>query len=123
MAGVVLVPWYATILRGDLLADAVAEIAAPVAFKYGASRSTVLRSRDDMYRISQYVWFDDKDDWYRYWEGPEMIEFRARYAGKYQVPVVYAWHDDYGTVDAPGHAAKAAAEAAEAPDESAVTAG
>jgi hypothetical protein len=101
MAGVVLVPWYATVGRGDLLADAVAEIAAPVVFNYGATKSSVLRNRDDMYRISQYAWFDHKDDWYRYWEGPEMIEFRARYMGKYQVPVVYAWHDDYGTFDAP----------------------
>jgi hypothetical protein len=95
--GVVLIPWYATVFRGDVLADAIAEVAGPAALKYGATKYSVLRSRDDMYNIRQYVWFDSKDDWYRYWEGPEMIEFRARYLGKYQVPLVYVWHDDYGT--------------------------
>ncbi len=92
--GVVWIPWYATLLRGDLFADAVAEQAAPASLKYGATRYSVHRSRDDSYKITQMVWFDSKDDWYRYWEGPEMIEFRARYSNKFQVPVVYVWNDD-----------------------------
>jgi hypothetical protein len=33
----------------------------------------------------------DHGNWYEFWEGPEMIEFRARWMGKYQVPIVYAW--------------------------------
>ncbi len=24
-----------------------------------------------------------------------MREFRARYSGKYQVPITYTWHDEY----------------------------
>jgi hypothetical protein len=36
MAGVVYVPWYATVFRGDKLEEKVAEI-APVALRYGAT--------------------------------------------------------------------------------------
>jgi hypothetical protein len=92
--GVMHVQWYATVFRADLFADAVAEIAGPTALQYGATRYTVQRSQDDHYRILHQTWFSSKDDWYRYWEGPEMREFRARYSGKYQVPIVYYWHDE-----------------------------
>jgi hypothetical protein len=89
------VQWYATVFRGDMFVDAVSEVAAPATLKYGASRYSVQRSQDDAYRIIQQIWFDSKDDWYRYWEGPEMREFRARYSGKYQVPITYVWHSEY----------------------------
>ncbi len=88
------VQWYATVFRADLFAEAVAEIAGPTTLKYGAARFTVQRSQDDHYRILQQTWFNSTDDWYRYWEGPEMREFRARYSGKYQVPITYYWHDE-----------------------------
>lgn len=103
------IQWYATIFRGSMFADAVAEFAGPEALRYGATRFTVQRSRDDAYKIVQQMWFNSSDDWYRYWEGPEMREFRARYAGKYQVPIVYAWHDEWG--------AGAAQDAAVTPDD------
>ncbi|MCL2419029.1 MAG: hypothetical protein FWD04_07040 [Conexibacteraceae bacterium] len=93
--GVMHVQWYATVFRSDMFVEAVAEIAAPVALEYGATRFTVQRSQDDHYRITQQTWFESKDDWYRYWEGPEMREFRARYSGKYQVPLTYIWFDEY----------------------------
>ncbi len=93
MAGVVWIPWYATVFRGNLLAAEVVA-AAPLALRYGATQYSVHRSRDDEYRIVQMAWFESKSDWYRYWDGPEMIEFRARNMGKYQVPVVYVWHDE-----------------------------
>jgi hypothetical protein len=93
--GVMHVQWYATVFRGNMFAEAVAEWAGPVSLGYGATRYTVQRSRDDGYKVLQQVWFDSKDDWYRYWEGPEMREFRARYSGKYQVPITYVWHDEY----------------------------
>ena len=86
MAGVVTIPWYATVLRGDKFADAVAEMSPSVA----ALRRDPLRRpplRDDKYKIDQMLWFESKDDWYRFWESPELIEFRARNMGKYQVPV------------------------------------
>jgi hypothetical protein len=93
--GVVHIQWYATVFRGDMFADAVAEESAPVAMKYGATRYSVQRSQDDPYRTVQLIWFESKDDWYRYWEGPEMIEFRARYMTKYQIPITYVWHTEY----------------------------
>jgi hypothetical protein len=91
--GVVHIPWYATLLRSDLFADAVAA-AAPLCLRYGATRYSVQRSRDDMYKITQMMWFESQGDWYRFWEGPEMTEFRRRYSGKYQIPITYVWHEE-----------------------------
>jgi hypothetical protein len=108
-AGVVHIQWYATLLRGDLFADAVSEMAAPASLKYGATKYSVQRSRDDMYKITQMVWFDSKDDWYRYWDGPDMIEFRARYSNKYQAPIGYVWHDEIAAKVASGSDRPAAA--------------
>jgi hypothetical protein len=93
VAGVVWIPWYATVLRQETFAEDVAQI-APLALRYGASRYSVHRSRDDRYRIVQMAWFESKTDWYRYWDGPEMSEFRRRRSGHFQVPVVYVWHDE-----------------------------
>ncbi len=93
MAGVVHIPWYATILRGDKLAAAVCEI-APVALRYGATQYSVHRSREDAYRITQMSWFESKLDWERFWDGPEMTAFRTRTSGWWQVPILYAWHDE-----------------------------
>lgn len=93
MAGVVHIPWYATLFRGDKLADAVCEAAA-ASIRYGATQYRVHRSRDDAYRITQMVWFESRLDWERYWEGPEMVAFRTNYLGKYQVPVLYVWQDE-----------------------------
>jgi hypothetical protein len=93
--GVMHVQWYATVFRAEMFVDALAESAAPVALEYGATRYTVQRSQDDHYRILTQIWFESKDDWYRYWEGPEMCEFRARYSGKYQVPLNYYWFDEF----------------------------
>jgi hypothetical protein len=96
MAGVIRIQWYATLLRGDLFADAVTDV-SPLALRFGATKYAVHRSRDDMYKIDQMLWFDDKSDWYRFWESPELIEFRARYSGKYQIPITYVWHDELCT--------------------------
>ena len=81
MAGVVHIPWYATVFRGNRLAAAVAEV-AEASLRYGATQYRVHRSREDAYRITQMVWFESRLDWDRYWEGPEMIAFRAAQAGK-----------------------------------------
>jgi hypothetical protein len=93
VAGVVHIPWYAAGLRQDSLAAGVAAV-APLAMRYGASQYAVHRSDDDRYKILQMAWFESKDDWYRYWDGPEMIEFRRRVAGHYQIPLLYVWHDE-----------------------------
>ena len=99
--GVVHIQWYATLFRGDQFVDAVAEWAAPAALELGATRYTVQRSLDDQYKILQQVWFENKDDWYRYWESAEMREFRARYSGRYQIPITYVWHDEYAAGGTP----------------------
>jgi hypothetical protein len=91
-AGCVHIPWYATGLRGDKLAAALAEI-APVSLRYGAMSYNVFRYRDDRYKFIQTATFNDKLDWERYWGGPEFERFRVSSQGWYQVPVVYAWTD------------------------------
>ncbi|MGH2843154.1 MAG: hypothetical protein ACRDKL_06150 [Solirubrobacteraceae bacterium] len=93
--GVVHIQWYATLFRADQFVDAVSDTAAPTALRYDATRYSVQRSLDDHYKILQQIWFEDKDDWYRYWEGVEMREFRARYSGKYQIPITYVWHEEH----------------------------
>jgi hypothetical protein len=92
MAGSVMIPWYATGLRGDDFAKALDEAAA-VSLRYGATSYAVYRSRDDLYRFQQFVVFEDKIDWERYWEGDEMIYFRTVHSSWYQVPVLYSWWD------------------------------
>jgi hypothetical protein len=93
MADLVWVSWYATVLRNESFAAEVARI-APVALRYGATQYQVQVNNDDRYRITQMSWFDSKAGWYSYWDGPEMIEFRARNSGRYQIPVTYAWQDE-----------------------------
>ena len=93
MADLVWVQWYATILRKDSFAAEVAAV-APLALRYGATQYSVHVNNDDRYKITQMTWFERKSDWYRYWDGPEMIEFRARNMGRYQVPINYSWADE-----------------------------
>jgi hypothetical protein len=93
VGGVVWIPWYATVFRQETFAAEVAR-AAPLALRYGATRYEVQRAQDDRYKITQMSWFESKSDWYRYWDGPEMIEFRRRNSGHFQIPVVYVWYDE-----------------------------
>jgi hypothetical protein len=93
MAGVVHIPWYATVFRGDKLAAAITEVSA-YSLRYGATQYRVHRSLDDAYKITQMLWFDSKLDWERYWEGPEMQALRTRCSSWYQVPVAYVWHEE-----------------------------
>ncbi len=91
--GVVWIQWYATVLRQEAFAAEVMR-AAPLVLRYGATQYAVHRSLDDRYKITQMAWFDSKEDWYRYWDGPEMIEFRARNSSHYQIPIAYVWHEE-----------------------------
>ena len=90
--GVVHIPWYATVLRGDDLQAALEQI-APVAMRYGASEYAVYRSREDRYKLLQLATFEDKLGFERYWYGEQFSDWRATHSGRFQVPVVYAWHD------------------------------
>ena len=91
-AGVVHIPWYATVFRGDKLEAALEEI-APVALRYGATDFAVHRSKDDMYKFLQMATFEDKLDFERYWYGGEFSAWRSDKTSYYQVPVLYVWHD------------------------------
>ena len=93
MGGVIHIAWYATVFRQDALAQEVSH-AAPLALRYGATQYAVHRSQDDPYKIIQMAWFENHEQWYRFWDGPEMIEFRARNAGHFQILVTYTWHDE-----------------------------
>ena len=92
MAGVVHIPWYATLFRGDRFAEALDQI-APVALRYGATDYIVYRSRDDQYRFLHAITFEHKADFERYWYGAEFSNWRADYQSFYQVPILYAWND------------------------------
>jgi hypothetical protein len=92
MAGVVHVPWYATMFRGDKFEVALKEI-APVALRYGGTEFAAYRSRDDTYRFLQISTFESKLDWERYWYGEEFATWRGDYSSWYQVPVLYQWND------------------------------
>ena len=93
MADLVWVKWYSTVFRKDAFAQDVARV-APLALRYGATQYSVHVDNDDRYRITQMTWVNSKTDWYRYWDGPEMIEFRARNMGRFQVPISYSWADE-----------------------------
>ena len=91
MSETIVIPWYATGFRADAFELALNEVAA-ASLRYGASSYSVYRSNDDRYRFQQFVTFNAHEDWERYWEGPQMIDFRTVHSGWYQVPVLYsAW--------------------------------
>jgi hypothetical protein len=92
MSGTVIVPWYATGFRANDFEAALNEVAA-TALRYGADSYAVYRARDDRYKFQQLASFAEHLDWERYWDGPEMTDFRVRHSSWYQVPVLYGWWD------------------------------
>ena len=93
MAGLVHIQWYCSVGRKDAMAAEIS-LVAPLALRYGAWKYSVQRSQDDRYKIIQMAWFEERNDWYRYWESPEMIEFRRRNSGRYQIPLTYVWYEE-----------------------------
>lgn len=81
------IPWYATGFRGDKLEAALIEVSA-VALKYGATHHAVYRSRDDRYKFTHVVDFPSREQWERYWYGPEVMHFRTVTSGWFQVPIL-----------------------------------
>jgi len=106
MSDTVMIPWYATGFRADGFEEVLGQAAA-VAMRYGASSYAVYRSKDDRYRFQQFASFESHTDWERYWEGPEMVKFRSRYSGWYQIPVLYSWWTQTAGGRLEGHEADA----------------
>jgi hypothetical protein len=100
MSGVVHIPWYATGFRGDQLQEQLVRVSA-LAARYGATGWAVHRGRDDRYKFLQMVEFDEHADFDRFWQGPEMIDFRTYCQGWFQVPVLYSWNDVVTTGERP----------------------
>lgn len=90
--GVVHVVWYATGFRAEAMEENLAKI-APIALRYGATHYSVHRNRDDRYKFLQTATFERKEDWDRYWMGPEFIDFRVVHSSHYQIPLIYSWND------------------------------
>jgi hypothetical protein len=91
-AGVVHIPWYATVFRGDTFEAALLEI-APHAVRYGATESEIYRSKDAQYKFLQMAPCAEKADFDAYWYGADFNHWRGRYSGYFQVPVLYVWHE------------------------------
>jgi hypothetical protein len=92
VAGIVIVPWYATGFRADAFERDLEPVAA-AALRYGATSYAIYRARDDRYKFQQFSTFEDHLQWDRYWAGPEMTHFRTIHSGWYQVPLTYGWWD------------------------------
>ena len=91
-AGVVQIPWYATLFRGDKFAAALAEI-APLAHALRGDGLPRLPQPRRPLQVHPVVAFEDKLSFESYWYGPEFIEWRTLYSGWYQVPILYTWND------------------------------
>lgn len=83
--------FYATALRADDVEAALGQL-APISGRYGASRWSVYRSADDRYKFLLTADFADKNDFKKFWNGEEAIDFRAAMSGAFQNPVTYVPH-------------------------------
>ena len=92
MAGLVIVPWYATGFRANGFAEDLQEVAA-IALRYGATSYAVYRSQSDKYRFQQLAELREAPRLGSLLGRPEMIYFRTAHSSWYQVPVLYDWWD------------------------------
>ncbi len=82
-------PYYATGLRADQLAEALDEL-TPELLRLGALEVRVYRSKEDAYRFFQVIQVEDKDAWTKIWNGEAFIRFRTVCGPWYQKPLAYA---------------------------------
>ena len=93
MAGVVHIPWYATVFRGDRFEAALQQI-APLALRYGATEYSI-------YRVARRPVQVPADGDLRGQARTSTATGTARSSRSgarttpswYQVPVLYVWHD------------------------------
>ncbi len=86
------VAWNLTPFRSDEFVERLTPYAER-AINYGATGFLVVRQADDELIVKQYAWFENKEDWDRYWGSELMQECRAELLGHYAVPVLYTWQE------------------------------
>ena len=90
MSGSIHIPFYATLFRGDKMHAALQEIAAK-APHYGATGWAVYRYQDDRYKFLVSFDFESKDEWNRFWNSEDFIDFRIANHSYFQIPLLYSW--------------------------------
>jgi hypothetical protein len=86
------IAFYAVGLRADDVDAALSQL-APISGRYGASHWAIYRSGDDRYKFLLTADFANKNDFQKFWYGPEAEEFRVAMQGSYQNPVIYVAHE------------------------------
>lgn len=94
-------PYYATGLRADQLAEAFVEL-TPELLRLGALDVRVYRSTEDSYRFLQVIQVEDKDAWARIWNGTAFVRFRTVCGPWFQKPLAYAPQQTISHGVAPG---------------------
>lgn len=82
--------WAVTPWRTDEFCEIWEPYAAAV-IDYGASGYVLFRSLDDTQLVTQYAFFENKDDWDRYWNSERLTKGRQEINGMHQVPALYTW--------------------------------
>lgn len=94
-------PYYATGLRADQLAEAFVEL-TPELLRLGALDVRVYRSKEDSYKFLQVIQVEDKDTWARIWNGEAFVRFRTVCGPWFQKPLAYQPMQAISTGTAPG---------------------
>jgi hypothetical protein len=92
MAKCVEIRWSTTPFRSDEFVDIWAPYAA-AAVDFGASGYALFRSLEDSQQVTQYAFFEDKDDWDAYWNSERLIKGRQEILGLHSVPALYSWFE------------------------------
>ncbi|MFA4927405.1 MAG: hypothetical protein WC558_02730 [Patulibacter sp.] len=82
-------PYYATGLRADQLAEALDEL-TPELLRLGALEVRLYRSNEDAYKFFQVIHVADKVAWTKIWNGEAFVRFRTVCSPWYQKPLAYA---------------------------------
>lgn len=116
MAKAVEIRWAVTPFRSDEFCEIWAPYAA-AAIDFGASGYALFRNLEDTQLVTQYAFFEKKDDWDAYWNSDRLIKGRQEINGMHQVPALYSWTEviaDGAVDDGEPVANGAVTEAAEA---------
>jgi len=113
MALAIHLPYYATGLRADQLAEALDALTVEL-LREGALDVRVYRSKEDAYRFRQVIVVPSKGDWARIWNSEPFVAFRTTRISWYQKPLAYELYETISSGTAPGADADAAG-AADAP--------